>query len=63
MTDDQRFGEDVLVFMDNETFSRLSGDERAAYLKRAAQVIKSGMPVITPKTPSLRRFSVNLLIS
>ena len=63
MTDDQRFGENVLVFMDNETFSRLSSDERAAYLRRTALAMKSGTPIITPKTLSLRRFSTYLLTS
>jgi hypothetical protein len=63
MTDDQRFGEDVLVFMDNEAFSRLSSDERAAYLRRTTLAMKGGIPIITPKTRSLRRFSTSLLIS
>jgi len=63
MTDDQRFGENVLVFMDNEAFSRLSSEERTAYLRRTTLAMKSGTPIITPKTLSLSRFSTKLLTS
>jgi hypothetical protein len=56
MTDDHRFGENVLVLPDNEAFSQLSQYERAAYIEKAVRAMRSGIGVITPKTPSLGRF-------
>jgi hypothetical protein len=63
MTDDHRFGENVLVLPDNQTFSQLSDGERAAYIERAVRAMRSGIGVITPKTPSLPRFLPDQLIS
>ena len=63
MTDDQLFGENVLVFLDNEAFAQLSVGERAAYLEKTARAMRSGVGVITPKTPSLARFLPEQLIS
>ena len=48
MTYDTRYNPGVLVFLDNETFSRLSEREKAAYLKKAARAMRSGTRVITP---------------
>jgi len=63
MTDDHRFGENVLVLPDNEAFSQLSHRERAAYIEKAVRAMRSGVGVITPKTPSLPRFFPDQLIS
>jgi hypothetical protein len=48
---DRRFGPEVFVFLDNEAFSRLSVEERVAYLRKAVEAVKSGKRVITPNTP------------
>ena len=51
MPDDRRFGPEVLVLLDNEAFSRLSVEERIAYLRKAVEAIKNGTRIITPNTP------------
>jgi len=48
---DARFGSDVLVFLENEAFSRLSTEERNAYVQGAVEAVKSGTRMITPNTP------------
>jgi hypothetical protein len=53
MVYDHRFGEGILVFMDNQAFARLSEAERAAYLKTTMQAVRSGTRCITPATRSL----------
>jgi hypothetical protein len=63
MTDDHRFGENVLVLPDNEAFLQLSEGERAAYIEKAVRAMRSGIGLITPKTPSLPRFFPDQLIS
>src|SRR3954464_15058402 len=63
MIDDYWFGENVLVFPDNEAFAQLSEGERAAYIEKAVRAMRSGVGVITPKTPSLPRFMPEQLIS
>ena len=48
MAYDPRYSPGVLVFMDNAAFSRLSEQEKAAYLQKAVRAMRSGTRVITP---------------
>jgi len=37
----------VLVFLDNEAFSKLSYQQKLAYLQQAMDAVKSGTPIVT----------------
>ena len=62
MVYDHRFGEGVLVFMDNQAYIRLSDSERNAYLQKMIQAVKGGQRVITPPTQSLPAFDTRSLL-
>jgi hypothetical protein len=53
MVYDHRFGEGILVFMDNQAYAQLSDSQRTAYLQTMIQAVRSGQRVITPETRSL----------
>ena len=63
MVYDHRFGEGILVFMDNQAFGSLSEQDRSAYLQNTMAAVKSGTPFITPPTRSLPAPEARTLLS
>jgi hypothetical protein len=62
MVYDHRFGEGILVFMDNQAYAQLSDSERTAYLQKMIQAVQGGQPVITPETRSLPALNTRSLL-
>jgi hypothetical protein len=63
MVYDHRFGEGVLVFMDNQAFAGLSEAERTAYLQTTIAAVRGGRRFITPETRSLPAPAARSLLS